>query len=123
MKFFHPPDWDQKLFDKLVEFGGRAIDSGYAKAWFTWLEWVGLTALLFLAHKKANSSIALIAAYTSVLLLFFVALAVVRREIDKFTESSKLGLWLSLAVILVVSFATPFVVMAIIEGVLESTGA
>ncbi len=31
------------------------LENGYAKAWFTWIEWITLTALLYVAGNKLDS--------------------------------------------------------------------
>ena len=74
---------DQRLFNKAVDFGHTLLDNGYAKTWFTWIEWVSLSAFILVAGIKLNSLLMKIIAGISFLIVFFVGLA----AIEGFTMS------------------------------------
>jgi uncharacterized membrane protein YhaH (DUF805 family) len=84
-------DLDQKLFDAAVNFGHKMIDKGYVRAWFSWLEWIGLTAIIFVAAKRAQSNFLYVIGAFSVIILFFVGLAGVEKLRDQLFPSIRTG--------------------------------
>ena len=119
MGFFNQPDWDHKLFDRLVQLGQVALEKGYAKAWFSWIEWVGLTALLFLAFEYSRSLLVAIATLISVFILFFVALAGVEIWLYDFLESKHVSKKTTIAIVVLITLATPFTVMEVISAIFK----
>ena len=75
-------DLDQKLFNAAVNLAHRMIDNGYARAWFSWIEWIGLTMFILLAAKKIESYLLFFVGGISLVMLFFVALAGIERAFD-----------------------------------------
>ena len=75
-------DLDQKFFNAAVNFAHRMIDNGYARAWFSWIEWIGLTMFILLAAKKIESYLLFFVGGLSSVMLFFVALAGIERAFD-----------------------------------------
>ena len=118
MRNWNHPDWDQQLFNRLVLIADMALKHGIPQAWFSWLGWVGLTALLFTAAKATNSVGLLLAAAFSVVVLFFVGLAGAERLMDLITEKVAVKDWHVIAIIVVYSIATPYFVMEIIGALL-----
>lgn len=112
---------EQKLFNKLVDYGEVFLDKGIAHLWFSWIEWVGLTALLFIAFDKADSVIALIAGMFSILVLFFVALASIRKIFGFYLVKDKQNKWAIFAAIVLV-FTGPMLAFSLIAAVLEAAG-
>jgi len=112
---------EQKLFNKLVDYGEKFLDKGIAHLWFSWIEWVGLTALLFIAFDKADSIIALVAGIFSILVLFFVALASIRKVFGYYLIKDKQNKWAILAAGVLV-FTGPILAFSLIASVLEAAG-
>jgi hypothetical protein len=113
-------DSDIKILDSMVRLGGYLNNRGYVKAWFTWLEWVGLTTILFIAHDKVKSICALIAGIVSAILLFFVAIAAIEKEVTTLVEKKKHVSILILALMLVAFTLPPFFIFQIITAIIAS---
>jgi hypothetical protein len=112
---------EQKLFNKLVDYGEIFLDKGIAHLWFSWIEWVGLTALLFIAFDKADSVVALIAGIFSIFVLFFVALASIRKIFAFYLVKDKQNKWAIFAAAVLV-FTGPMLAFSLIASVLEAAG-
>lgn len=95
-----------------------ALKHGIPQAWFSWLGWVGITALLFTAAKAASSVGLLLAGVFSVVVLFFVGLAGAERFMDLITEKLAVKDWHVIATIVIFSIATPYFVIEIIGALL-----
>jgi hypothetical protein len=102
-------DFDRKLFNAAVDLGHRMIDKGYVKAWFSWIEWIGLTALIFVAAKRADSPFLYAVGGISGFILFFVGLAGVEKLRDDLLPSVKGSEIVSLIVALLELISKPSV--------------
>ena len=110
----------EKSFNAAMSVAKIAIERGYAKAWFSWVEWVTLTAILFSAAKSASSTITMLAAILSALLLLFVALSSINSLIKDMAISvkfNKIWLW---ALFMIPVLATPAIVVAIMHAILKN---
>lgn len=105
---------DQKIFDAFVDLAHVMIEKGYAKAWFNWIEWIGLTTLIFIAAKKIDSSFLYTVAIFSAFILFFVGLAGVEKLRDDFVPSFPGGKLVSI----IVSFFLSIIGLWLVENVL-----
>ncbi|MFM5646349.1 hypothetical protein [Aeromonas caviae] len=116
-------EFHEKSFNAAMRVAEIAIERGYAKAWFSWIEWVTLTAVLFSAAKSASSNITMLAAIISALLLLFVALSSISHLIKDIATSvkfNKIWLW---ALFMLPVLATPAIVLAIMHAILKSLSA
>jgi hypothetical protein len=116
-------DLDQKLFNSAVDLGHRLIEKGYARAWFCWIEWIGLNALVFVAAKRSHSTFLYIVAAISAIMLFFVGLAGVEKLQDDLVPSIKGGKILTVIVAFVISILGMWVVMRVLFELLPASGA
>lgn len=113
---------EQKVFNKCVDFGEAVLDKGIAKLWFSWIEWVGLTALLFLAFDKVGSIIALIAGLFSVVMLFFVFMAACKKVLVKKLDNETSNKWALLLSCLLVLIG-PMLAFSLISSIILATNS
>lgn len=116
-------DLDERAFDKLVNVGSFFLRRGYARAWFTWLEWVGLASILLVAGRKADSVLMMVTGFLSIGLVFFVSLAAVESEIEKLIKTSKLTKWWIFLIVAMGPFVTVLVVIKVISTLISMTEA
>ncbi len=114
---------DQKLFDAAVDLGHRMIEKGYAQAWFSWIEWIGLNALIFVAAKRTHSTFLYLVSVISAIMLFFVGLAGVEKLRDDLAPSFKGGKIVALIVAFVVSILGMWIVINVLFELLSAIAA
>jgi hypothetical protein len=112
---------DERAFDKLVNAGSFFLKKGYARAWFTWLEWVGLASILLVAGRKTDSVLMMVIGFLSIGLVFFVSLAAVESEIQKLIKASKLTKRWVFLVVAIGPLATVLVVIKVISVLISMT--
>lgn len=113
-----PEDVDARAFNWAVDLGHKLIDRGFAKAWFTWLEWVAATALLYVAGRHAQSASLLAVAGVSALVLFFVGLAGTEKLCDALLPPGRSNIWLLILITLVVNLGGFFVISTVLSQIL-----
>lgn len=118
-----PVELDQKLFNAAVDLGHRMIEKGYAHAWFSWIEWIGLTAVIFVAAKHAHSGFLYAVGGISTVMLFFVGLAGVEKLRDDLVPSIKGGKIVVLIVAVAASVFGMWVIMNVLFGLLPASVA
>jgi len=116
-------DLDQKLFNVAVDFGHAMINKGYAKAWFNWIAWIGLVALIFVAAKRASSCFLYAVGVLSAVLLFFVGLAGVEKLRDDLLPQIKGGGIVVMLIVALSSILGLWVVMNVLFELLPASVA
>ncbi len=111
---------DQKIFNAAIDLGHRMIDKGYVQAWFNWIEWIGLTALIFVAAKRTHSSFLYVVAILSAMMLFFVGLASVEKLRDDLIPSIPGGKIVALIVAVLVSIVGLWVIINVLFELLPA---
>lgn len=116
-------DFDKKLFNAAVDLGHRMIDRGYVQAWFSWIEWIGLTALIVVAAKRTNSNFLYVVAAFSAVILFFVGLAGVEKLRGDLLPYIKGGKIVVLFVAVLISVVGMWVIMNVLFELLPASVA
>jgi hypothetical protein len=116
-------DFDKKLFNTAVDIGHRMIDRGYVQAWFSWIEWIGLTALILVAAKRTSSGFLYFVAAISAFILFFVGLAGVEKLRDELLPSIKGSKIVVLIAAILISVFGMWVVMNVLFELLPASAA
>lgn len=66
-------DLVDRTFDTIAQFFKELIDRDFQRSWFTWLEWVTVSAAIYGLGRKAGSPVLIGVALFSEILLFFTA--------------------------------------------------
>jgi hypothetical protein len=110
---------DQKLFNKAVDFGHLLLNKGYAKAWFTWVEWVTLSAFMYVAGVKLEAFNIKIIAGFSFMVVFFVGLAAVERFTSSKIQNFNGKPGRAIIFALVVNLTGLFIVFNVVWSIIE----
>ena len=114
-------DIDIKLFNLLMDFAGHLIDRGYAKAWFNWIEWIGLTAFIYAAAMRADSGFLLGVAIISSILLFFIGLVGVEKLIKDLIPTIQHRKVLALFIVAIISSLGLWIVSSVFFSLLPAS--
>jgi len=113
---------DEIIFNKAMDITQTLIDKGYVRAWFDWLEWVGLSALLYTAGLKLNSFILLLLGVISLIIVFFVGLAGVEKFTVHLLPSLLKKPLLLIFIVITISLIGLYIVLVIIQGLMKVAG-
>lgn len=114
-------DIDRKALDWAIGLGHRMIDRSYAKAWFSWLEWIGLTSLVYALARRSDSVFLYAVALASSAVLLFVGLAGVEKLCEDLLPMLKGHKWLVLFIVLATSLFGMWVVINILFWLLPQS--
>jgi len=118
----------RNLFDKGMDLAKLMLDKGYTRAWFTWLEWVTITAFFLALAIRVGSIFLIVVSLASGGLLFFTGLAAALKASTELShvlpERVSKGWVILLAIVFI--FSVPAVVFKILmtafEGVIRGFG-
>lgn len=65
-----PDDWFYRAFEKTVPLFQKLIEKKFDEKWFTWLQWVMITAALYAVGEKTGSVLVKIATIFSGAIIF-----------------------------------------------------
>ena len=110
------------MYNKIL---GKAYSSGFTKEWFSWIEWITLTAALFAIGIKVDSVFLFIAGIISAILIFDYAIRYTVNVINTALDEKKATKWLRypLAVLFGIFFPalTMYFIGAAIYGLVSAT--
>ena len=113
---------DQKVFNKVMDFADILIDKKYVSAWFSWIEWCTLTAILFVVARTSSSAIIYTASILSVFCLVIVGMAACNRLFkDILSAELNFSGWCYF-LLFIPLFATPAIVITIVQAVISVLG-
>ncbi len=84
-----------------MKIGNTLNEKGYAKKWFTWIEWVTLSIAMIAVGFKVKSPIVILLGVGSVLMVFFSGFASahsILNDIEYLRNRPKLGLYISMSI-------------------------
>ena len=110
-------------FDKCMDLAKLMLEKGYTKAWFTWLEWVTITAFFLALGVKVTSVFLIIMSFLSGVLLFFTGLqgAMVVINEHRPTIEKKVSKNMLIFLFLIVIVSVPWAVFSVLMSVLEAS--
>lgn len=114
-------DIDIRLFNVAMDFANLLVDRGYAKAWFNWIEWIGLTAVIYVAAIHSDSWFLLGAAIVSSILLFFIGLAGVEKIIKELIPTFENKPFISIVIAGIISSLGLWVVSNVLLSLLPAS--
>ena len=92
----------KKILDNILDSVSWMNEKGYVAAWFSWLEWIGVTAVIIVLAKKTDSMLLYAIAIFSVMLLFFIGLSTIEKLSDEIMPMLRLkSLYLALISVLI----------------------
>ncbi|WP_394146603.1 hypothetical protein [Vibrio atypicus] len=108
----------------MFAFLDRLVDKGYVKAWFSWVEWVTLTAAIWVGAKAWDSSLLYVIGSISTVLVWWAACRAVVLCLGGFLANLKWNSLLKKAIAGILGAATPTIVFIglanLLTGVLLS---
>ena len=113
-----------KADDKGIDFFRKLIEIEFDKIWFTWLEWVTISAAIYAIGRKTESTFIIAVSFFSGALLFFKGWIGVERfvikNIPKIAEKKKpFFFWLIVLVIAMIPFAVMLFLGGIFRGLIQ----
>lgn len=108
-----PVDWEEKL--DIFNFAEAMLDKGYAKAWFTWLEWVTLTAAFLVLGHQAKSPVVLVLGGASAGLVLLIGMVGSQRLAIQLAGSLRITKWLLLSGLVVFLIAAQWAVIEVFK--------
>lgn len=110
--------------DKGINFFRKLIEIEFDRIWFTWLEWVTISAAIYAVGRKTESPFIIAVSLFSGALLFFKgwigAERFIVKNIPKIAEKKKPFLfWLVVLVIAMIPFAVMLFLGGIFRGLIQ----
>jgi len=109
------------FFEILIDLGESALDKNYASLWFTWLGWVGVSSLLFVTYNKTGDVVPLIVGFVSIIGLFFMILAMIRKVFDYLLDKYN-GKGLAILFVFIYLVVSTFLSIGLMYSIIKSTG-
>ena len=112
-------DWDQRLFNKLSDYVEKLIKTGYVSAWFTWLGWIAVTAVIFTVARSTNTLVMYVVGVISLLLIFFSGIWGLSLFFGDILKDWSIPYRIKMLIIIVVSFSFPTLIISILVPTLN----
>ncbi|MCF8261572.1 MAG: hypothetical protein K9J12_12415 [Melioribacteraceae bacterium] len=111
---------DMSATDIVFDVVKKALKNGYIHAWFTWLEWITITSVIFIAAAKLDDWFLNSVAWLSTVIGFVSGLVVVEDISIKFFPWLTKRPAIAIVIALIINLVGLIIIFSIVFGLLNA---